>query len=351
MTDARPTPMHQALRCSRLLREGWHDKPSLARRLEVSERAVKRYLRAIALEDDDFEVRTVDERGLRHYRIRPPRLVERRRGSPYEVLALAMAERFFRAIDPGGVADLLDQVIYEVTGEDDDDPELDPGAGKRGIARRFALARAPQPLPGTVRHAFDRVLRGVIDRRVIELTYHPRSGPPRAYVLRPYTLVLGEAELAVVGAIGEPGEDGSARPEDCLRTFALHRIEAIELRQTRFTMPHLGLWDPEAHFAGSWGLYAGPPAAVQVAVHPRFAELVARRRWHPSQEAGNPTEDGWIPLRFEVFTGGEFRTWLLGWGPWLRVESPPELADWLTSMRSMAAGEGTPGTDEVFRIV
>ena len=351
MSDDRPTPISQALRCSRLLREGWHDKSSLAQRLEVSERAVKRYLRAIALEDDDFETRAIDERGLRQYRIRPPRLADRRRGSPYEVLALAMAERFFRAIDPGGVADLIDQVLYEVTGEDDDDSDAAPGAGMRGVARRFALARAPQPLPGTVRHAFDRVLRGVVERRVLDLTYHPRSGGSRRYVLRPYTLVLGEAELAVVGAIGEPPEDGVAQPGDTLRTFALHRIEAIEPRKTRFTMPHLGLWDPESHFAGSWGLYAGEPEPVEVAVRPHFAELVARRRWHPSQRAGKPKEDGWIPLQFDVFTGGEFRTWLLGWGPWLRVESPPELNDWLTDMRSIDPGRGTPGADEVFRIV
>jgi predicted DNA-binding transcriptional regulator YafY len=343
--------MHQALRCSRLLREGWHDKSALARRLEVSDRAVKRYLRAIALEDDGFETRTIDERGLRQYRIRPPNLAGRRRGSPYEILALAMAERFFRAIDPGGVADLLDQVLFEVTGEEEDELDAPAGGGRRGIARRFVLARAPQALPGTVRHAFDRVLRGVVERRVLDLTYHPRTGPARSYVLRPYTLVLGEAELAVVGATGEPDEDGIARPDDPLRTFALHRIESIELRSTRFAMPHLGLWDPASHFAGSWGLYAGPPEVVRVAVHPKFAELVARRTWHPSQQVEKPAEDGWIRLRFEVFTGGEFRTWLLGWGPWLRVESPSELADWLKTTRAIAPGDGSPGSDEVFRIV
>lgn len=351
MSEERPTPIHQVLRCSRLLREGWHDKASLARRLGVSERAIKRYLRAISLEDDEYEMRTVDERGLRQYRIRPPRLVERRRGSPYEVLALAMAERFFRAIDPGGVADLLDQVLYEVTGEEEDEEDPAPGGRRRSVARRFVLARAPQALPGTVRHAFDHVLRGVVDRRVLDLTYHPRSGPPRAYVVRPYTLVLGEAELAVVGAVGEPPEDGSARPDEQIRTFALHRIAEIEPRRTRFSMPHLGLWDPEAHFSSSWGLYAGSPEPVEVAVHPAFAELVARRTWHSSQQGGKATEDGWLRLQFEVFTGGEFRTWLLGWGPWLRVESPLELANWLTNMRSIAPGEGTPGRDEVFRIV
>lgn len=350
MSDERPTPMQQVLRCSSLLREGWHDKASLARRLDVSERAVRRYLHAIAQEDDEFEVRKVDERGLRSYRIRPPRFVDRRRGSPYEVLALAMAERFFRAIDPGGVADLLDQILFEVTGEEDDADEDAPGGRRRAFARRFALARAPQPLPGTVRHAFDRVLRAVVDRRVVDLTYHSRSGPARAYVLRPYTLVLGEAELAVTGAVGEPPEDGAAREGDSIRTFALHRIEGIELRKTRFAMPHLGLWDPDARFAGSWGLYSGAPEPVRVAVHPAFGELVARRRWHPSQRVGKPAEDGWIPIEFEVFTGGEFRTWLLGWGPWLRVEEPRSLTAWLDTMRSTSVGSRDPSPDEVFRI-
>ncbi len=120
MTDDRPTPMRMALRCARLLREGWHDKASLASRLEVTERTVKRYLSAIAAEEEGYETRRVDEFGLRQYAIRPPGVRKRREGNRYEILALAMAERFVRGFDPGGVADLLDQVLYEVTGEEDE---------------------------------------------------------------------------------------------------------------------------------------------------------------------------------------------------------------------------------------
>ena len=350
MSDNR-SPMRQVLRCARLLREGWYGKVSLSQRLGVSERAVRRYLAAIAEEVSGFEVRETDERGSREYRIRPPRVVERRRGSPYEVMALAMAERFFRAFDPGGVADLLDQVLFEVTEEEEDSDEESIYHKRRSLARRFVLARAPQPLPGHVRLVFDRVLRALVERRVIELRYHPRARPPRSYVLRPYTLLLGEQELAITGAVGEPPEDGSAREDDPIRTFALSRILELSVRDTRFTMPNLGLWNPEQRFAGSWGLYPGPTEPVRVAVHPAFGDLVAERRWHPSQHVGGPGEDGWIPIDFEVFTGGEFRTWLLGWGPWLRVEAPAELADWIEQLRSIDVEEAEPGAEEVFRIV
>jgi len=343
--------MRQVLRCSRLLREGWHDKPALSRRLGVSERAVKRYLRALADEEDGFEVREVDERGLREYRIRAGGWRERRKGSPYEVMALAMAERFFRAFDPGGVADLLDQVLYEVTGEEDESEEDAIDRKRRSLSRRFVLARAPQQLPGRVRRVFDQVLRAVVERRVVDLKYHPRKGPARDYVLRPYTLLLGEQELAITGAVGEPPEDGGARPGDPIRTFALSRVEGLALRRTRFTMPHLGLWDPEREFAASWGLYSGPPEDVRVAVHPAFAELVAERVWHPSQQVGDPGPDGWIPLDFDVFARGEFRTWVLGWGPWIRVEHPADLRDWVDQARTLDPTEHGPEEDDVFRIV
>jgi predicted DNA-binding transcriptional regulator YafY len=346
----RRTPIRQVLLCRRLLSEGWHDKAGLARRLGVSERSVKRYLAALAEEEEGFDVRPVDERGTREYRIRHPRWVERRRGSPYEVMALAMAERFFRAFDPGGVADLLDQVLFEVTGEEDEADEEAINRKRRSLARRFVLARAPQPLPGRVRRVFDRVLRAVVERRVVDLRYHPRKGPAKDYVLRPYTLLLAEQELAITGPVGSPPEDGRAREGEPIRTFALSRIEGLELRKTRFTMPHLGLWNPERRFAGSWGLYSGPAEPVHIRVHPAFSELVAERVWHPSQQVDDPGPDGWIPLRFEVFTGGEFRTWLLGWGPWVYVDGPQELVDWISAIRATPVGAAEPDEDEVFRI-
>jgi predicted DNA-binding transcriptional regulator YafY len=345
-----PTPIEQVLRCTRLLREGWHDKAALAARLDVSERSIKRYLKTISLELDGFEYREVDERGQREYRLRDPRYVDRRRGSPYEVLALGIAQRFFRAFDPGGVADLLDQMLFEVTGEEEDADEGDVDRSRRSLARRFVLAREPQPLPGDVRLVFDQILKALVDRRVLELRYQPRRGPPKDYVVRPYTLILGEQEIAVTGPIGEPPDDGVARPDDPFRTFSLSRIQHIGLRTTRFNMPHLGLWDPEKEYASSWGLWTGPSEPVQLEVHPDFAELVQRRRWHPTQTVGERTPGGWIPVHFDVFAGGEFRTWVLGWGPWVRVLGPPHLVEWVAKMRGLESGVGTPEEDEVFRI-
>ncbi len=345
------SPIHQVLRCSRLLREGWHSKVECARRLGVSERTIKRYLRAIAAEEDGFEVREVDERGLRKYRLRPPRVVDRRRGSPFEVMALAMAQRFFEAFDPGGVADLIDQVLFELTGEEEEGDEDAVDRSRKSMARRFVMTRKMQALPGRVRQVFDQVLRALVQRRVVDLRYRPRHGQEKHYVLRPYTLLLGERELAVTGAVGEPPKDGAASDGDAMRTFALHRIIDIELRMTRFRMPNLRQWDPEALYSAAWGLYSGPACEVVVEVHPAFAEVVAERRWHQSQRLGSAGADGWVPMHFEVFTGGEFRSWLLSWGPWLRVVSPIDLRQWVEGLAALSPGEGEPDDDEVFRIV
>ena len=346
-----PSPIHQVLRCSRLLREGWHSKAECAQRLGVSERTVKRYLRTIAAEEDGFEVREVDERGLRKYRLRAARVVDRRRGSPFEVMALAMAQRFFESFDPGGVADLIDHILYEITGEEEESDEDAIDRSRKSMARRFVMTRKMQPLPGRVHKIFDQVLRALVQRRVVELRYRPRHGTEKRYVLRPYTLLLGERELAITGAVGEPPSDGAAKDGDPIRTFALHRIINIELRMTRFRMPNLGQWDPVAQYSSAWGLYSGPAKAVTVEVHPSFAEVVAERCWHPSQRLGQPGSDGWVPVHFEVFPGGEFRSWLLSWGPWLRVTTPDDLREWVENLAKLTPGEGEPDDDELFRIV
>jgi hypothetical protein len=90
---------------------------------------------------------------------------------------------------------------------------------------------------------------------------------------------------------------------------------------------------------------------VEVSVHPGYAALLAARTWHASQEVGEPAADGWIPLRFHVFLGGEFRTWLLGWGPWLRVETPSKLRAWAERMRLEPGPDAEPERDDLFRIV
>jgi predicted DNA-binding transcriptional regulator YafY len=136
-----------------------------------------------------------------------------------------------------------------------------------------------------------------------------------------------------------------------MRTFALHRIIDIELRMTKFRMPNLSQWDPKSLYARAWGLYCGPPERVRVEVHPAFAEVVSERLWHESQQVGEPAEDGWLSMQFEVFTGGEFRTWLLGWGPWLRVVEPAHLERWITDLATTSPSENAPDEDEVFRIV
>lgn len=325
------------LRCLSLLEEGWHDKATLAARLGVGERAVKRYLAAIAGEVIGYEFRVVDERGKREYRVRRPGLLGSGEGSPYELLALAVAERTFRAFDPGGVADLIDGLLYGLSGIEDDEGARDV------LGRSFVLARPPQPLPGSVRRVFDDVLRGLVERRVLELRYRPRLAEARDYVVRPYTLVLAERELAIVGAVGDR--------EGAVRTFALHRIEGIRCRKERFERPNQKVWDPQRTYAAAWGLYTGPAERVLLAVHPAYGELLSRRRWHASQRLEGEGDDGWIELSFEVFTGAEFRTWLLGWGPWLRVREPDHLRAWHERSGRAAPDDAEPDPQDLYRIV
>lgn len=57
------------------------------------------------------------------------------------------------------------------------------------------------------------------------------------------------------------------------------------------------------------------------------AQVVAERRWHPSQEIKRPQEDGGvIELRLRVAGLEDLTRWVLSWGGRAKVLAPEELA-------------------------
>jgi len=177
-------------------------------------------------------------------------------------------------------------------------------------------------VPADVR-LFEKLARAVLECREIRFDYRKIDSAgwePRR--LRPFHLADFEGGWYVIGH----DLDRKAR-----RTFALQRMKAVRVLQTRFARPaDFSLSD---HLGGSFGVWHRPEdKGKRHRIRLRFtgwaARMVSERRWHPSQEIrwiGKEKDTLEIVLELSGFE--EISRWILSWGPQVEVLEPEVLRD------------------------
>ena len=145
------------------------------------------------------------------------------------------------------------------------------------------------------------------------MQYHSRSsGREKAYRIDPYRLVYAEGGLYLFAYVARYKQ---------VRTFAVERIHRLTpLNETFEPIDDLG----DAAFPHSLGIHQGPPEQVELEFAPELAAYVQERTWHPSQ-AVEPREDGSVAVTMRVCNDGALRSWILSFGPGVRVTAPAAL--------------------------
>lgn len=164
------------------------------------------------------------------------------------------------------------------------------------------------------RAAIGRLLDAMLRQRRLDMLYHSRSsGREKSYRIDPYRLVYADGGLYLFAYV--PGYRQ-------VRTFAVERIRRLTpLEETFEPLEDLG----DAAFPHSLGIHQGPPERVELEFSPELAPFVRERVWHPSQ-AIEPREDGSIAVTMDVCNDGALRSWILSFGPGVRVKGPVALA-------------------------
>jgi predicted DNA-binding transcriptional regulator YafY len=80
------------------------------------------------------------------------------------------------------------------------------------------------------------------------------------------------------------------------------------------------------------------PQTVVLRFHRRASLYVRERTWHHSQQVDG-LEEGAVRLTLRVGLSPELVSWVLGFGPDVRVESPPELVERIRRLHREAAEE------------
>ena len=159
-----------------------------------------------------------------------------------------------------------------------------------------------------------RLLDALLHQRRLDMQYHSRSSRrEKSYRIDPYRLVYAEGGLYLFAYV--------ARYEQ-VRTFAVERIRRLTpLDETFEPVDHPG----DVAFPHSLGIHQGVPERVEIEFSPELAPYVQERVWHPSQ-AIEARDDGSILVTMNVCNDGALRSWILSFGPGVRVTAPAILA-------------------------
>ena len=158
-----------------------------------------------------------------------------------------------------------------------------------------------------------RLLEATLHFRVASMRYHSvSSGKVKDYVVHPYRLAFAQGGLYLLAFVPAYAN---------IRTFAVDRIKSVSLEKQTFTPPRDV---PEDIFANSLGVNTGPPERAEIAFDAQIAPYVRARVWHASQEVRDG-DQGSLMMTMHVCHDWALRSWILSWGPFARVISPPTL--------------------------
>lgn len=158
-----------------------------------------------------------------------------------------------------------------------------------------------------------RLLDATLHQRRAEMAYHSASSArTKTYVVEPYRLVYADGGLYLLAFVPE---------YDALRTFAVERIEALTVLDVTFERRV----DVDARpFDQSLGVNMGTPVRVELEFTAGAAAYVRERVWHASQTVTDQP-DGSARVSLEVCMDGPLTSWILGFGPSVRVLAPDAL--------------------------
>jgi predicted DNA-binding transcriptional regulator YafY len=249
-----------------------------------------------------------------------------------EVLALAFGEDLLRPLEGTVFHDSIRSALAKIRAGLG--PELGDYLARLGEA--FRVLPGPHKNYARYRDTIRALNEAVVARRTLRMRYRTgRTGRTSTRDLDPYRVWYRSGGLYAVGLDHDSGE---------IRTFAVHRIGALEPTERRFRVREG--FDFDAYIGGSFGVVAEPAVCVRIRFEGSAANYVEERTWHPSQKLARGS-DGRLELAMEVGGTSELRAWVLSFGADAEVLEPEALRAEVARDLEAALVRYAPPTDAV----
>ena len=291
----------------------------LQQHFELDDRTLRRYLKDLrALE---LPIRSEGRGGERRLWMAASYRRQRVQVSLLELISLKFGRSAFRFLEGTGFAEDMDEALEALSSV------AGTHARDAGDLDRKFIA-VPEHRKDHTRDAdlIDNVLTAVVRQNPADAFYAKVGGTTKRYHLEPLTLAIYKQGLYLFARDVAAG---------FIKTFAIDRFRSFQRRKgERFDYP--ADYDPLALTKNAFGIIGGPVEAVSLRFHRRVAPYIQEREWHHSQELER-TEDGGLRLHMIVGPSAELVSWVMSFGPDVRVEAPESLRKQVRRLHAEAA--------------
>lgn len=185
----------------------------------------------------------------------------------------------------------------------------------------YSINEMPKDYSGK-EHIIRIAIQSVVEQRKVDITYKKRDDSISHHLnFKPYTLLQYRFGLYIAGETAAGDKKG-------IITLALDRITEIKRAKEKFLFP--ADYSPAKYFSKGIGIMRGDKThEVQLVFEPDMASLVKERRYHESAKF-TTLKDGSLRMTFKVDSLFQVVSWVLSFGPLVKVKKPKELLEMVT---------------------
>ena len=176
----------------------------------------------------------------------------------------------------------------------------------------------------------EEIIEDILDcllyQNAAEAHYSRIGGRMRRYILQPYTLATFRQGLYLFAYDTQVGQ---------IKTFAVDRFQSFRRRRKEsYELPES--YDPQDIIRNSFGIMDGPVETIRLRFNSKAAPYIQERIWHHSQTL-LAAPNGELIMSLTVGIAHELKSWILGFGPNVRVLEPQSLVEEIRDLHSNAA--------------
>jgi predicted DNA-binding transcriptional regulator YafY len=178
----------------------------------------------------------------------------------------------------------------------------------------FHVGIKPYKDYGQFRSILNQVNQAAVERRRVEMVYHPLHRKERTLrKVDPYKVWFYDGTIYLIG---------HCHLREEVRMFVLDRIKMLKVTDERFTVPKD--FSLDEFMRDSFKVMHDELYPVKVRISPGWARWVAEKIWHESQKI-TKLSDGGLEITFRVAGLDEIKRWILSFGPEAVVLEPEKL--------------------------